>query len=122
METHILPRFVLLEHDYPQLHWDFMLEDGDRLLTWKLLEDPAVLVFQQLKLSGVSVKSALASDHRLVYLGYEGPVSGGRGWVKRFDYGAFDWIQKDYPEIQVKLRGEKLKGIFVLTELSFTIV
>ena len=29
----LVPRFVILEHDYPELHWDFMLEAGAVLKT-----------------------------------------------------------------------------------------
>ena len=36
-----MPQFVLLEHDHPELHWDFMLESGDALLTWRLDRIPA---------------------------------------------------------------------------------
>src|SRR5437868_1093145 len=36
-----MPRFVVLEHDWPSLHWDFLLEAGEVLLAWRLLEEPA---------------------------------------------------------------------------------
>ena len=35
-----MPRFVILEHDHPQLHWDFMLEVGEVLWTWRLATAP----------------------------------------------------------------------------------
>ena len=31
-----MPRFVILEHDHPSLHWDFILEVGEVLWTWRL--------------------------------------------------------------------------------------
>ena len=35
-----MPRFVILEHDYPELHWDLMLETAGALRTWRLLRPP----------------------------------------------------------------------------------
>src|SRR5437879_2020084 len=32
----LMRRFVILEHDHPQLHWDLMLEAGPALRTWRL--------------------------------------------------------------------------------------
>ena len=31
-----MPRFVLLEHVWNGVHWDFMLEAGDVLRTWAI--------------------------------------------------------------------------------------
>ncbi len=79
-----MPRFVILEHDYPHLHWDLMLEDGDVLRTWRLSAPPE---------PGVGVDAEPSFDHRLIYLDYEGPISDGRGNVKRHDKGTFEWIE-----------------------------
>ena len=35
-----MPRFVILEHDHPRLHWDLMLQTGDALRTWRLASPP----------------------------------------------------------------------------------
>lgn len=71
-------RFVILTHDYPFLHWDLMLEEGDSLMTFRLLKEPAR-------------ESVIPADplprHRIAYLDYEGPVSGDRGTVIRWDRG-----------------------------------
>ena len=75
-----MPRFVLLEHDHPFLHWDLMLEAGEVLQTWRLAQAPA---------PGVAIEATALGDHRLIYLEYEGPVSGDRGVVKRWDAGEF---------------------------------
>src|SRR3954469_24553164 len=72
-------RFVILEHDHPFLHWDFMLEFENRLRTWRLATPPA---------PGAVAAEALA-DHRLEYLNYEGPVGGNRGHVRRWDRGTY---------------------------------
>ena len=98
-----MPRFAILEHDYPILHWDFLLEDGDALLTWRLsapLESGAVL-------------NALKTfDHRRLYLDYEGPVSGSRGAVTRWDGGTFEWEVREPDRIAVRLQGARLQGVF----------
>lgn len=73
-----MKRFVILEHDWPVLHWDLMLEDDDRLLTWRILEEPHLDKPLPIKVS---------VDHRITYLDYTGPVSRGRGTVKSWDSG-----------------------------------
>ena len=35
-----MPRFVILEHDHPVVHWDLMLEAGEALRTWRLAAPP----------------------------------------------------------------------------------
>jgi hypothetical protein len=96
-----LPRFVLLEHDHPSVHWDLMLEEGDSLRTWRL---PAPHF-------GVEPMNAEPlAPHRLAYLDYEGPVSGGRGSVKRVDAGTYrlrgDWNDNSGT---LELAGERAK-------------
>lgn len=76
-----MPRYVILTHDHPFLHWDLMLEDAGVLRTWRLLEEPA---------AGRTVRAERLADHRLAYLDYEGPVSGGRGNVAQWDHGTYD--------------------------------
>ena len=73
-------RFVLLEHDCPALHWDFLLEQPDAAATWRLCDFPW---------PGRSVWSERIADHRLLYLVYEGPVSGNRGSVRRIASGYY---------------------------------
>ena len=75
-----MPQFVLLEHDHPELHWDFMLELDDVLLTWRLDRIPD---------KAGEIAAVSLSDHRMVYLDYEGPISGNRGSVKRIQSGRY---------------------------------
>jgi hypothetical protein len=103
-----MPRFVILEHDHPDLHWDFMLETAAVLRTWRLESAPR---YAQL------VDATASFDHRMLYLDYEGPISGGRGTVHRWDAGSFTW-QTDTPErIIVIIQGARLHG---LAELQHT--
>ena len=73
-------RFVILEHDHPFLHWDLLLQQGEILAGWRLLTSPA---------TGVWIPSESLSDHRLIYLDYEGPVSRNRGVVTRVAGGEY---------------------------------
>ena len=53
--------------------------------------------------------------HRLSYLDYEGPVSRGRGTVRRFDRGSFEVIQDSQEHLTVELHGKLLNGRLHLT-------
>ena len=75
-----MPRFVILEHNHPTLHWDLMLEAGDVLQTWRLAAAPAI---------GATIDATALERSSAAYLDYEGPISGGRGNVQRRDAGDF---------------------------------
>ena len=96
-----MPRFVILTHDYPCLHWDFMLEKDAALRTWRLLQEPRV---------GEFVAAEAIADHRKRYLDYEGPVSNDRGQVHRWDWGEYTCIEESAAFVQVHLAGQKLHG------------
>ena len=96
-----MPRYVVLTHDHPFLHWDLMLESGERLRTWRLREvpDPETLV-----------RAEALADHRLLYLHYEGPVSGGRGQVRRWDSGSYTLTAENADALDLEFDGEVLRG------------
>jgi hypothetical protein len=96
-----MPRFVVLTHDHPFLHWDLMLEEGEILRTWRLAQPPDA--------EGPIDAEALP-DHRLAYLDYEGPVSGGRGTVERWDVGTYELAQFAADRLQVRFAGRRLSG------------
>lgn len=100
-----MPRFVILQHDHPQLHWDFMLEMGDVLRAWRLDREP---------LGSAPIATTALGDHRLVYLDYEGPVSGGRGSVTRWDAGEYleevAGAAREPCRVSVRLLGERIRG------------
>ena len=96
-----MPRYVILEHDWPTLHWDLFVEAGPVLRAWRLLAEPN---------SGHVVAAEANGDHRLDYLTYEGPVSGGRGTVSRWDAGTFTWIDGENGRVVMELQGGKLAG------------
>src|SRR5262249_27787276 len=96
-----MPRFVILEHDHPQRHWDLMLEANGVLRTWRLHAPPEL---------GSIVVATPSFDHRLAYLDYEGPVSGGRGTVKRWDAGTFEEESETADQKTFRLCGAHLSG------------
>ena len=97
-----MPRFVILQHDGPQgLHWDFMLESGAALATWALTESPD---------AAHPIAAWSLPEHRPAYLGYEGPVSGGRGTVTRWDEGTYKVERQEGGLLVVVLSGKRLAG------------
>ena len=99
-------RYVILLHETPPryqrgTHWDLMFEQGASLRTWALAEEPradTLIVAEQL------------TNHRLEYLDYEGPVSGDRGQVTRWDQGTFDLLSDTAEEFTAVLTGQRMHG------------
>lgn len=56
--------------------------------------------------------------HRTLYLDYEGPVSGGRGRVRRWDDGDYELLTEGPGRMEFLLRGTRLKGRCRLEEAS----
>ena len=96
-----MPRFVVLEHEWPRPHLDFLLEADGVLRAWRLLVEEIV---------STTVPAEPNFDHRLLYLEFEGPLSGDRGTVRRWDVGTFDWIENGPERVAVELRGGRLIG------------
>ncbi len=104
-------RFVILRHEFPHgsdpsSHWDIMFEERGVLLTWACHCRPdskAVGAARQL------------ADHRLAYLDYEGPVSGDRGTVTRWDEGTYRASDSTADRWAVELHGKRLAGRLVLS-------
>jgi hypothetical protein len=94
-------RFVILEHRWNGVHWDFLVDDGPTLRTWAI-DEPIVV--------GKDLPARALPPHRRFYLDYEGEVSGGRGTVRRWDSGVcvvLDWGE-DVTRLEV--RGTQLVG------------
>jgi hypothetical protein len=104
-----MPRYVILEHDHPIRHWDFMLEVGEVLRTWRLEAPPS---------PGQGVRAEASFDHRPLYLDYEGPLSGGRGSVARWDAGTFAWAANTEARVVAHLEGGRLRGTAVLERVA----
>jgi hypothetical protein len=117
-EVTAMPGYVVLEHDHPEPHWDFMLEHAGVLKTWRLPVFPPV--------QGQKIQAQAIADHRLLYLNYEGPVSGNRGHVVRRDQGMYELLfdvasDQERPfagsRLLLSLKGNRLCGRFALQRL-----
>ena len=86
-----------------------MLETGDLLATWALASPPNT--------AGTILAESLP-DHRLAYLDYEGPISGGRGSVTRWDAGTYQLESGDEQRLVVSLRGMRLIGQAILQRMA----
>jgi DNA polymerase Ligase (LigD) len=100
------PRFVVLRHEMPAggerpTHWDFMLETPAGLRTWAIEAEPA---------DGQPVSAQALAIHRAEYLTIEGPISGGRGRVERWDAGSFGWQRDEAGHVVVQVLGNRLRG------------
>ncbi|MFO0916183.1 MAG: DNA polymerase ligase N-terminal domain-containing protein [Pirellulales bacterium] len=105
-------RFVIHYHQLPPdsprpSHWDLMFELHGQLATWALERPPT-------EAHPETINARRLDDHRLAYLDYEGPVSGGRGTVTRYDSGDFDWSWPATTRASGSLRGQRLQGTFQL--------
>jgi hypothetical protein len=101
-----MKQFVILEHCYRGVHWDFMLECGQVLRTWALAEQPR---------SGQTIQARPLPDHRLAYLEYEGPISRDRGEVKRWDRGTYTLLEQHDDRLALRLEGHTCRGTVTLT-------
>ena len=101
-------RYVILLHELSSghelarggaTHWDLMLEWGTVLRTWAVACEPAV---------GLTCDAEQLADHRLAYLEYEGPVSGNRGHVTRWDAGQYEIESQADHALALVLHGPRL--------------
>jgi hypothetical protein len=109
-----MPRYVVLFHEMPAPalsqrpdHWDLMLQRDDVLWTWALPKEPHQPQTAQ-----------RLADHRLAFLDYEGPISGGRGIVSRWDAGQYAVQHLTDDRIVVRLTGVRLVGEVRLVSLA----
>jgi hypothetical protein len=103
-------RFVILRHEgsggyKPGVHWDLMFQFGPSLRTWAMAELPH---------ADREIDAEQLADHRLAYLDYEGPISGDRGTVSRWDHGEFRVVSESAEESIVALAGQELRGRLTL--------
>lgn len=109
-----MPRFVVLRHEWNTsnskseiaVHWDLMLEHEGTLRTWSLA-DPWT--------PGGMAMGIRIPDHRLVYLDYEGPISGDRGQVTCCERGELVWRQQSEDVLTVELWTDAWRGMVELS-------
>jgi hypothetical protein len=107
-------QYVILRHETPggsprPTHWDLMFDMGSALRTWALDREPA---------ESACIEALLLADHRRAYLDYEGPLSGDRGKVTRWDSGEFELRECSDERWVVELRGGRLRGTVVLERIA----
>ncbi len=106
-----MPRFTISHHDHPDEHWDFFLEHGGELLTWRLAQPMS---------NRDTIVARKLPNHRSVYLDYSGPLSGNRGTVTRVMTGQFEWRVGD-PDagiIEILLSSDVINGVCVLRHID----
>ena len=105
-------RFVISEHTAGGgVHWDFMLESGEILETYRLDKRPIDILEQ-----GAGAEKIF--DHQLRFLTYEGPVNKGEGNVCIVESGTYKILHQGKGEIAIELDGKILKGKFVLEQVE----
>jgi bifunctional non-homologous end joining protein LigD len=106
--------FVVQEHHSRRLHYDFRLERGGVLKSWAVPK--GIPDNNQEKRLAVATE-----DHPLEYAKFEGEIPKGEygaGKVIIWDKGIYEtkvWSQK---MIEVNLKGDRLKGTYVLVPLK----
>ncbi len=97
-------RFVVQEHRKDQdVHWDLMLEKGERLATWQTPAPPE-------QWSEIPLPCQKLVDHRLKYLTYEGPLSDNRGTVCMVAAGTCLPQLVSENNWQIRLEGDSITG------------
>jgi len=117
-----MPRFVLLFHERPASaevasHWDLMLEHEGALLTWRLQTLPDAwqsTMRPEVQPATIPVAAERLPNHRIEYLDYEGPISGDRGHVSRWDCGDYSVLNQSTETLQVRLAGQRARGAVTL--------
>jgi hypothetical protein len=102
-------RFALLEHHWDGVHWDLLLDADDALRTWAI--DAPIE-------HGRTLPARALGDHRRVYLDYEGPIGGDRGWVRRVDRGLYEPRVWTPDRVVVALSGAQLVGVAELRRVG----
>jgi hypothetical protein len=105
-------RFVIQKHTRGKnVHWDFMLESGESLQTYRLDKAPEEVLHQ-------TASAVRIFNHPLKFLTYQGPVNKGRGNVQLTEAGTYQVIHRKQDQIELNLTGQILKGKFTLTHIK----
>jgi bifunctional non-homologous end joining protein LigD len=115
-------RFVVQRHRARRLHYDLRLEVDGVLVSWAVPRGPTLD-------ASVRRMAVRVEDHPLEYIDFEGVIPHGQygaGDVIVWDWGTWDpeaetpdpAMAIDRGELKLVLRGEKLRGRFVLVQTS----
>ncbi|MBD3388048.1 MAG: 3'-phosphoesterase [Candidatus Altiarchaeales archaeon] len=106
------PVYAIQEHHASHLHWDLRLEFNGVLKSWALPKEPP-------SDAGVKRLAVETEDHPLAYATFEGTIPKGEyggGEVRIWDMGTFEALEEGRGKYVLDLRGEKLKGGYVLLQ------
>ena len=105
-------KFVIQKHTIgPDAHWDFMLEQGESLQTYRLDKSPEQILH-------TPANAVKIFDHPLKFLAYEGSVNKGRARVNIVEAGTYQIINQQNNHIELELAGQTLKGKFTLATIE----
>ncbi|MCM8810305.1 MAG: 3'-phosphoesterase [Candidatus Omnitrophica bacterium] len=102
--------FVIQEHFSTHHHFDLRIEINGVLKSWAI---PKEIPLQQ----GDKKLAVEVEDHPLEYANFEGEIPEtyyGAGKVKIWDKGEYEMIENSKNKILIRLKGEKIKGEYVL--------
>jgi len=101
-------RFVIHKHTREgQVHWDLMIEFGDKLKTWRLENPPE-------KLATETTKATPIFDHDKKFLTYQCPVNNGKGTVEIVDEGNCTIELTAEINMKINFQGKILGEVFRL--------
>ena len=101
-------RFAVLKHvRQTDIHWDLLLQLPDRplLATWQIRMEPG-----RWEREFQPIPAFELPDHRLMYLDFQGDISGGRGHVTHIDGGTMEIFRGEENFIDCRLQGQLLHG------------
>lgn len=103
--------FVIQEHNASHLHWDLRLEMDGVLKSWALPKEPP-------KVEGIKRLAIQVEGHPIDYASFEGTIPQGM-YVNIWDKGEFKLEDQDENRMVFELRGQKMKGKFVLVKTRY---
>jgi bifunctional non-homologous end joining protein LigD len=105
-------KFVIQQHSTALgVHWDFMLQIGDSLQTYRLDKAPQQVIHN-------SANAVKIFDHPLKFLTYQGSVNKGRGSVRIAEAGSYEIAHHAHDRLELDLNGKILKGKFTLSHIE----
>jgi DNA ligase D-like protein (predicted 3'-phosphoesterase) len=105
-------KFVVHEHFATHHHFDLRLEMDGVAKSWAIPKTMPEKKYD--KRLAIEV-----DDHTIEYMDFEGEIPKGMygaGKVLIWDRGTYDLIKRNEKEIEFKLHGEKLRGIYALVK------